>query len=225
MDGPPQRNPCSRKGEEALPLADHDMVGYRYSEQSDRALQPPRSLAVFRRRRRIAARMAGKHLVPATLRRAAPPLTLYQGTWFTLNMTMEPTSEQITIGKVAKGAGVNIQTVRYYDRRGLLAPARRLESGYRLYPQDAVRKILFIKNAQALGFTLKEIGSLLRLRAGKTGRCDDVRRKAEIHARDVRAKIESLRSIDKALRRLIKSCARRTATESCPILRSLEDDK
>lgn len=131
--------------------------------------------------------------------------------------------EQITIGKVARRAGVNIQTVRYYERRGLLLPSRRLGSGYRLYQEEAVRKISFIKNAQLLGFTLKEIGSLLRLRAGKTVRCDDVRRKAETHARDVQEKIARLRSIEKVLRALIRSCQRRASTETCPILRSLED--
>lgn len=138
---------------------------------------------------------------------------------------MKTVDEQITIGKVAKRAGVNIQTVRYYERRGLLLPSRRLESGYRLYPDDAARKIIFIKNAQLLGFTLKEIGSLLRLRADRTVRCDDVRRKAEIHARDVQEKIGRLRSIEKVLRELIRSCQRRASTETCPILRSLEDEK
>lgn len=140
-------------------------------------------------------------------------------------MRMKTVDEQITIGKVAKRAGVNIQTVRYYERRGLLLPSRRLESGYRLYPDDAVRKIVFIKKAQLLGFTLKEIRSLLRLRSGRTVRCDEVRRKAESHARDVQEKIGKLRSIEKVLRDLIKSCRRRVSTETCPILRSLEDER
>lgn len=134
-------------------------------------------------------------------------------------------SEQITIGKVAKQAGVNIQTVRYYERRALLTPAKRLDSGYRLYTVDAVRRIVFIKRAQDLGFTLKEIGSLLRLRSGRTVRCDEFRRKAEVHARDVREKVEKLRAIEKVLQQLIASCQKRTATDRCPILRSLEDER
>lgn len=131
----------------------------------------------------------------------------------------------LKIGVVARRAGVNIQTLRYYERRGLVVPGRRLDSGYRLYTEDAIRKVLFIKNAQELGFTLREIGSLLRLRAGRAVRCDEVRRKAEAHARDVRARIERLRAIEKVLGELIRTCRRRAATEACPILRSLEDQR
>ena len=70
----------------------------------------------------------------------------------------------LTVGKVAKRAGVNLQTVLYYERRGLLTPDGRTDAGYRLYSSDAARKILFVKNAQSLGFTLNEIAGLLRLR-------------------------------------------------------------
>lgn len=129
---------------------------------------------------------------------------------------------ELTIGRVAKKAGVNIQTVRYYERRKLVQPSRYRDSGYRLYTEEAVRKILFIKNAQALGFSLAEIGSLLRLRAGKSVRCDDIRRKAETHRQDVRERIHRLESIERILGELIRTCQRRGKSDDCPILRSLE---
>lgn len=128
----------------------------------------------------------------------------------------------LTIGKVAKRAGVNIQTVRYYERRGILSPDGRRDSGYRLYADDAIRKIRFIKNAQELGFTLKEIDRLLRLSVGKAARCEDVRKKAEKHLKDVQGKVEHLKSIEKILGELIRTCLKKGRTDPCPILRSLE---
>ncbi|MBI4395794.1 MAG: MerR family transcriptional regulator [Elusimicrobia bacterium] len=128
----------------------------------------------------------------------------------------------LTIGKVAKRAGVNIQTVRYYERRGFIKPDARRDSGYRLYGEDTVRRILFIKNAQELGFTLKETDRLLRLSVGKKDRCEDVRKKAEAHFEDVQDKIKRLKSIEKVLGELIRTCLKKGRTDPCPILRSLE---
>lgn len=130
-------------------------------------------------------------------------------------------SDYFTVGQVAKRAGVNLQTVLYYERRGLMS-SRRAPSGYRIFGQDAVRMISFIKNAQALGFTLEEIRGLLRLRVGKSARCAEVRRRAEEHMRDVEAKIEALAAMRSALSRLVTSCRRRQATLNCPILEALE---
>lgn len=128
----------------------------------------------------------------------------------------------ITIGRVAKLARVNIQTVRYYERRGILSPDGRLESGYRLYSREAIQKIRFIKNAQCLGFTLDEIMGLLRLRVGHRGRRVDVRRKAKLKLRQVDEKIATLRSLRRVLEGLIQTCQRRGSTGACPILGSLE---
>lgn len=133
----------------------------------------------------------------------------------------------LTIGKVAKQAGVNIQTLRYYERRGLLSPHHRKDSlfgenGYRLYSDETVKKIQFIKKAQELGFTLKEIIGLLRLRVSSAAKCGDVKRKAETKLRDVRAKVQSLKAMEKTLLNLVKTCRSQRTTGHCPILRSLE---
>jgi DNA-binding transcriptional MerR regulator len=134
---------------------------------------------------------------------------------------------KITIGKVAKLAGVNIQTIRFYERKGLVPAIGRkgsdmVHSGYRIYNEDAVRKIQFIKNAQRLGFTLKEIASLLNLRVSQRGKCGSVKRKAEIKLKEVQEKMVSLKALEKALLSLIRACHSQAPTESCPILKSLE---
>jgi MerR family mercuric resistance operon transcriptional regulator/MerR family gold-responsive transcriptional activator of gol and ges genes len=129
---------------------------------------------------------------------------------------------QLTVGKVAKTTGVNVQTVHYYERMGLVYPSGRKDSGYRLYEEEAVKKIHFIKNAQALGFTLHEIAGLLKLRVSHTARCGDVKRKAEIKLKDVQKKLDGLRALERTLVDLIKTCHVRATTDNCPILKSLE---
>ncbi len=131
-------------------------------------------------------------------------------------------TERITIGKLAKGAGVNRQTIFYYERRGLLSPARRTDSGYRLYELESVRVIRFIKNAQELGFSLAEIAKLLRLRVGRRTQCGTVRRQAEARLKIVKSKIAALKSMERVLTRLVRTCAKNGTTGSCPILESLE---
>lgn len=130
--------------------------------------------------------------------------------------------EHLTVGRVARQAGVNLQTVLYYEKRRLLSPARRSDSGYRLYAPEAVRVIRFIKNAQALGFTLDEIAKLLRLRVNHRSQCASVRRQASARLDMVREKIAGLRAMERTLRRLLKTCVARGTTDSCPILDSLE---
>jgi MerR family mercuric resistance operon transcriptional regulator/MerR family gold-responsive transcriptional activator of gol and ges genes len=128
----------------------------------------------------------------------------------------------LTIGRVAKSVGVNVQTVRYYERRRLLTPSDRKPSGYRLYGDDAVRRLRFIKNAQALGFTLREVADLLNLRVTSTARCGDVRREAQAKLQQVEAKMRDLRALVRALRGLIKDCRAGQPTDRCPILQTLE---
>ena len=128
----------------------------------------------------------------------------------------------MTIGELARLTGLNIQTIRYYDRRGLLPPDERRTSGYRLYGAEAVRKVLFIKRAQELGFTLEEIHGLLRLRIRRGDQCAGVRRKAEVKLRDVRKKIDGLKNLARSLVVLLTACDNRTTTDSCPILKTLE---
>jgi len=130
--------------------------------------------------------------------------------------------KKLTIGRIAISAGVNIQTIRYYERRGLLPASGRTESGYRLYVPEAVQKLRFIKNAQSLGFSLSEIARLLRLRVGRTAQCGKVRARVMARLEVVRRKISGLRAIERTLRLLERDCATRKTSSSCPILQSLE---
>jgi len=129
----------------------------------------------------------------------------------------------LTIGKLAKAVGVNIQTVRYYERRRLLSPMARRPSGYRLYGDDALRRLRFIKNAQTLGFTLHEIAELLNLRVSSVARCGDVQRKAQAKLVQVAAKVRDLRALAQALQGLIQTCRAGQPSDRCPIVKSLED--
>ncbi len=128
----------------------------------------------------------------------------------------------MTIGKVARKVGVNVQTLRYYERIGLMKPSGRGESGYRFYPSDAVQRLSFIKHAQQLGFSLADIGALLELRVSDPSHCLEVHRKAEVRLEDVRTRIERLRRMEQVLEELIRSCAERLETDPCPILQSLQ---
>jgi MerR family mercuric resistance operon transcriptional regulator/MerR family gold-responsive transcriptional activator of gol and ges genes len=128
----------------------------------------------------------------------------------------------LTIGKVARQAGVNIETLRYYERRGLLVPDDHRESGYRLYTPEAVNRIRFIKSAQQLGFTLNEIVALLRLRVSHKASCRTVKRKAEEKLQNIRNKIAGLKALERVLKDLIRRCRTGATTEACPIMKSLD---
>ena len=130
-----------------------------------------------------------------------------------------------TIGQLAKAVGVNIQTVRYYERLRLLGPSARRPSGYRIYGEDEERRLRFIKNAQALGFTLQEIAELLNLRVSARARCGDVRRKAEAKLQCVEAKTKDLQTLARALRSLIRSCRAGQPLDRCRILHHLEKEQ
>ena len=130
---------------------------------------------------------------------------------------------ELKIGQLAKQVGVNIETIRYYERLNLLAPMSRLPSGYRLYNRDSQRRLRFIKNAQALGFTLHEIEELLDLRINSKARCGDIQRKAETKLKHVEAKVSDLQALARALRGLIRTCRAGRPSDHCPILASLEN--
>lgn len=129
-----------------------------------------------------------------------------------------------TIGRLAKAVRVNIQTVRYYERLKLIEPTERKLSGYRLYDEATLKRLRFIKNAQALGFTLHEIAELLNLRVSSKTRCGDVQRKAEAKLAHVKVKVRELRALARALQGLIRNCRAGQPTEQCPILISLENE-
>ena len=130
----------------------------------------------------------------------------------------------LSIGKVAKQAGVSLDTVRLYEKYGLIPEPPRLDNGYRQYPEDVVVQLKFIKQAQLMGFTLKEIAELLALRGHSTQTCVQVRIKAEAKLKDVRDKIKSLKKLEKSLKKLVSSCKERKPDEPCPILTVFEKE-
>lgn len=130
----------------------------------------------------------------------------------------------LKVGEVAKQAGVNLQTIHYYERRGLLPRPPRTESNYRAYPAEAVLRVRFVKRAQELGFTLKEIKELLSLRAAPRTRCDDVRERAEAKVQDINAKVRTLQAMRKALTMLIGECSGTGPVSQCPILEALDSE-
>lgn len=130
--------------------------------------------------------------------------------------------QTLTIGAVARRANVHIETIRYYERRGLLEKPPRSRSNYRLYSEEAITRIRFIKRAQELGFSLKEIKELLSLRAAPRARCADVRRRAEAKIRNIKEKIGTLEAMREALLRLVAECSGRRRITACPILEALD---
>ena len=131
--------------------------------------------------------------------------------------------ETLRTGDVAAKAGVNLQTLRYYERRGILKEPRRNSSGYREYPLETVRVIRFVKGAQDLGFTLGETEALMRLRDCRVGSRERVRARAVAKLRDIDEKILGLNAVRRALTVLLDSC-RCAGTPECPILEALDDE-
>ncbi|RME58569.1 MAG: Hg(II)-responsive transcriptional regulator [Caldilineae bacterium] len=127
----------------------------------------------------------------------------------------------LTIGKLAQAAGVNVETIRYYERRGLLPEPPRTPSGYRQYDAESVRRVRFIKEAQALGFTLEEVGELLALRVDAETTCETVRRRAERKVAQIQEKIQALHQLQTVLEEMIDACAQGGPTGECPILETL----
>ena len=129
----------------------------------------------------------------------------------------------LTIGKAATAAGVRIATIRYYERRSLITQPPKPENGYRTYPPDTVARIRFIRQAQEIGFSLKEIEELLSLQARPDAVCGDVRDRAQAKRAEVEHKIDQLIRIRDALDDLIAACPGRGALRACSILGALSD--
>jgi MerR family mercuric resistance operon transcriptional regulator len=133
--------------------------------------------------------------------------------------------QTLTVGQLAKAAHVNIETIRYYERRGLLPEPPRRESGYRQYALDTVARIKFIKRAQELGFSLKEIQELLSLRVNPGTTSADIKRRAEAKLAYIDTKLRDLKKMKAALMKLTAACRGRGPTSECPILDALEARK
>lgn len=132
-------------------------------------------------------------------------------------------SDYLQIGEVAKLAAVNIQTVRYYEKRGILRPAKRSQAGFRLYSEETVQTLNFIKHSKDLGFTLEEIRELLALRATTASRCQKVRKKAKSKLADIQDKLRVLKQMEKNLKNLIVKCEKQQTDSACPIIEGLEE--
>ena len=128
----------------------------------------------------------------------------------------------LKIGKVARNAGLAIDTVRYYEREGLLQKPARTASGYRHYTTDAVARLRFIRQSKELGFSLAEIKDLLALRVTPGKSCADVRAHAEHKIADVDRRIASLKRVRGALVKLTSACSGKGPVSQCPILEALE---
>lgn len=132
-------------------------------------------------------------------------------------MTHDP--ENLTIGAFAKAAGVNVETIRFYQHKGLLATPDRLYGSIRRYGSNDVVRVKFVKSAQRLGFSLDEVGQLLKLEDGT--HCSEAAELATQKLDDVRAKLADLTRMERALSTLVGECHARRGRVSCPLIKSL----
>jgi MerR family copper efflux transcriptional regulator len=138
---------------------------------------------------------------------------------------MNTPTASLTIGTVAKRAGVPIDTIRYYEREGLLPEPLRRASGYRSYNESAIKRLRFIRRAKELGFMLEEIRDLLALSTDRRGGVRAVRKRAEQRLASIDARIAELMRIRAGLQQLIEVCPGHGDPEQCPILRALADEE
>jgi len=133
---------------------------------------------------------------------------------------MKEQSNGSTIGGMAGAAGVNVETVRFYQRKGLMHEPKKGHGSIRRYGESDLARLRFIRSAQRLGFSLDEIGELLKLEDGT--RCDEARTLAERKLVDVRRKLFDLQHIETALTQLIDHCAANRGKVACPMIASLQ---
>lgn len=127
----------------------------------------------------------------------------------------------LTVGKLAKQTGVAVETLRYYERRGLLPPARRTAAGYRLFDPGTAQRLRFIRRAQALGFSLEEIAELLTLSDNPVKSAQEVKLLTQAKIADIDARIRDLQRMKRGLAELDHQCTGEGTTQDCPILAAL----
>ena len=130
----------------------------------------------------------------------------------------------LTIGRLAKQVSLGIETIRFYERQGLIEPPPRTDSNYRVYPEEEVNRLRFIKRAKNLGFTLSEIKELLFIRHDPHATKADIKNRTLDKLEDVKQKISDLTRIKMALEPLASSCDGHGPLEECPILEALDSD-
>jgi len=130
----------------------------------------------------------------------------------------------LRIGEVAKKSYVSVETVRFYEREGLIALPKRNGSGYRQYPESVIKQIQFIQHAKTLGFSLKEIGELIKLKSTRDARCTSIKAKAKAKITDIQEKIDALERMKSALQPLVAKCKSLDPISDCPILNAFDED-
>jgi MerR family transcriptional regulator, copper efflux regulator len=151
--------------------------------------------------------------------------TLYLDKKGVIMLKPHAAEQGLTIGQVARRAGFGIETIRFYERNGLIEQPPRRPSGYREYPESVILRLRFIKRAKELGFSLKEIKELLSLRVDPTTTCSDIRERTTAKITDIDGKIQSLESIKHVLTELTTSCGGMGPLSQCPILEALEREE
>ena len=131
----------------------------------------------------------------------------------------------LKIGEVARRSEVGIETIRYYERQGLLAEPDRRPSGYRQYDESVVSRLQFIRRAKELGFTLSEIKELLGLWFDVNTKCVHVRQRAERKINDIEDKIRSLQRMKRSLKKIVSQCENRDAVDECPLWLGLDEPR
>lgn len=133
--------------------------------------------------------------------------------------------QTLSIGQVAKQADLSIDTIRYYERNGLIAPPARRDSGYRSYTPEVIQRLRFIRRAKDLGFTLSEIGELMSLTSHAKQDMGSMKLAAQAKLGVVEEKLQELQRIRSALRQLIAACPGHGALDECPIVNALSQEK
>ena len=131
----------------------------------------------------------------------------------------------LRIGEVAKNSHVGVETVRFYEREGLISLPKRSVSGYRQYSESVIKQIQFIQHAKTLGFSLKEIRELIKLKNTRDARCKSIKATAKAKIADIQEKIDSLERMKIALQPLVAQCKSSDPISDCPILNALDVDK
>lgn len=122
------------------------------------------------------------------------------------------------IGEIAKRSGIGVETIRFYEREGLLQEPKRRPSGYRQYEESTFERLDYIRRAKELGFTLAEIRELLELSFVAHAGCDHIRQRAEAKVADIEGKIRSLQQMKRSLRKIVERCRTKNSTDDCPLV-------
>lgn len=128
----------------------------------------------------------------------------------------------LTIGKAAKEAGISVEALRFYERRGLIPEPARNHAGYRQYLPETIKRLHFIRRAKEVGFTLKDIEELLQISANPDSACLDIKRRAQRKIEEADRKIQDLQKIRDALESLTRDCETSANTSECPLLAALD---